>query len=566
MRPRRSFFACLMVATVLALAACEDQRNWTAPSPPSPTVTSVTVTTVQVGALFQCSAVAGFSDGSTQNITNEAAWTSLNPSVATVNSLGLVSPVGDGSTEIVAAYRGTTGVLRLVVVRTGPSPSTNYTLSGTVRENSSVGKAVSAARIEIAGASNEGKFTNSDDNGQYVLPGLAPGRLTFKVTRSGYREFHRDIDLTGDLTVDAPLDLIEPVPSNTYVVSGVVRATPLNEVVADARVEVTRGGSVEKTTTSDSNGLYSVSGLVPQQYVVRATKTGYSVSSKDVMVTADTRQDIVLDRNRVTLEGFVRRADPCIGSLEAARAEILDGPDAGKYGLTAFAVRYRIDSVVWGSFRMRASKPGYSVVEGPVTIPAAAAATPGATVMQDFSVVDQTGKYALSGEIRNRMVDTAGQINGALIEITHGPNTGKSVTSGGAGLGNGTYRFTNLLEGIVYIKVSYPDFVNEYHNEFQLCADARIDVRITPTTATLAGVVRDESSSPLAGATVEMISTGSGVPLGKSAVTDANGQYALSGIYGTFAVRVSKVGYVSEARTLTAGPNLAGNFTLKKSP
>jgi carboxypeptidase family protein len=365
---------------------------------------------------------------------------------------------------------------------------------------------------------------------------------------------------------------VEPSPAPSppaiagHALFGRITATPQNEPVAGALVEALHGGQVVQSATTDAAGEYSVVGLPAQDYVIRTIRTGYNAGNKDVTLLADTRLDVVMDRNRVTIEGFVSRADPCFGTLEGVRVEILDGPDAGKFDVSGFAVRYRIQGVAWGTFRMRASKPGYTVVEMSVTVPPPAPIA-GATFTPFFRLVDQTGKYTLTGEISNRMAETAGQINDAQIEITRGPNTGQSTSSGSAGVGNGIYRFANLLEGIAYLQVSNPGFVTEYQNEIQLCGDWRIDFKLTPTNTSLVGVVRDENSAPLAGARVETISQGGpGIPTGKFAITDTNGQYTLTGIYGTFAVRVSKTGYLSEDRTMTTGPHLVGNFTLKKAP
>ena len=111
--------------------------------------------------------------------------------------------------------------------------------------------------------------------------------------------------------------------------------------------------------------------------------------------------------------------------------------------------------------------------------------------------------------ISNRMVETGGQISGALVEITRGPNTGRSTTSGGAGLGDGTHRFTGLLDGDAYIQASKPGFVTEYLNTAQICGDYRADFKSIPTNASLVGIVRDENGAPLAGARVEILSLGS---------------------------------------------------------
>jgi uncharacterized protein YjdB len=57
----------------------------------------------------QMSAVASLRGGLTQTVTNDAAWQSSNPGVATVSSSGLLTTVKPGTTTITATYMGTAG-------------------------------------------------------------------------------------------------------------------------------------------------------------------------------------------------------------------------------------------------------------------------------------------------------------------------------------------------------------------------------------------------------------------------------------------------------------------------
>ena len=80
------------------------------------TVTSVSVTCTQQGEAHQCAAVANRSDGSTQQVTAQAAWTSSNTSVATVDQQGFVRHRTTGHVEIRAVYQNVTGSRTLDIV------------------------------------------------------------------------------------------------------------------------------------------------------------------------------------------------------------------------------------------------------------------------------------------------------------------------------------------------------------------------------------------------------------------------------------------------------------------
>ncbi len=67
------------------------------------------------GASQQFTATGTYSDGSTQNVTSQAAWTSSNPSVATINTNGLANAVAAGATTVTASLAGVTGSTLLTV-------------------------------------------------------------------------------------------------------------------------------------------------------------------------------------------------------------------------------------------------------------------------------------------------------------------------------------------------------------------------------------------------------------------------------------------------------------------
>lgn len=83
----------------------------------TPTVTSLSVSTMSgtlnVGATVQLSATAGYSDGSSQDVTSQATWTASNAN-ATVAS-GLVKGVAAGSVTITASFSGQSGTATVTI-------------------------------------------------------------------------------------------------------------------------------------------------------------------------------------------------------------------------------------------------------------------------------------------------------------------------------------------------------------------------------------------------------------------------------------------------------------------
>lgn len=349
-----------------------------------------------------------------------------------------------------------------------------------------------------------------------------------------------------------------PAPGALFTLAGRVTAAPLNEPVGGVLVEAMHGGRVIQSATTSATGEYQVNGLPPDEYVIRMTRSGYNTRNRDVVISADTRRDYVMERNRVAIFGVATQT-ACTAPIEGVRVEILDGPDAGKSAVTDRAgFQYRIDDVAWGTVRLRASKAGFGSVDTTLTI-SPPVAVGGAMTRQDFALQEQTGHFTFTGRVADRMVETAGGITGALVLISGGPNAGISTTTVG-----GNYQFRELRAGRMDLEVSKPGFYTERFPNVPVCSNVGAwDVWLTPVDATLRGVVYASDSSRLAGATVEIVA---GPPAGKSAVTNANGEYAIVGIYGTFTARASKAGFVARQTTMTTGPYLAPNFILERAP
>ncbi|HWZ74941.1 MAG TPA: Ig-like domain-containing protein [Candidatus Sulfotelmatobacter sp.] len=85
----------------------------------TPTLTSIQVSpaspTFSMGTSRQFTATGVFNDGSTQDLTNSATWSSGNPSVATVSTSGFVTATSHGTSSISAASGSISGSTALLV-------------------------------------------------------------------------------------------------------------------------------------------------------------------------------------------------------------------------------------------------------------------------------------------------------------------------------------------------------------------------------------------------------------------------------------------------------------------
>ena len=148
----------LLVAAV-ALAYCSDNNTPVTPIAPTPIPTALRITgTTQgldVGQVIQLAAVATLTDGTSRDVSAEAAWRSFNTTIATVSATGLLTALQLGRTGISAQHSGRTSTAEVLVL-----PSGTYILRGTVAEPGPV--PVGEARIEVIDGPHAGRSATTN--------------------------------------------------------------------------------------------------------------------------------------------------------------------------------------------------------------------------------------------------------------------------------------------------------------------------------------------------------------------------------------------------------------------
>ncbi len=107
--------------------------------------TAVTPTNVSIakGTTQQYTATGIYSDGSTQNLTSSATWSSSNNAVATINATGLATAVGAGSSTIQATSGSISGSTTLTVTKSlvsiAVTPTSPSIAKGTTQQFTATG-------------------------------------------------------------------------------------------------------------------------------------------------------------------------------------------------------------------------------------------------------------------------------------------------------------------------------------------------------------------------------------------------------------------------------------------
>lgn len=129
--------------TITAMSASKTATATLTISPP-PTLTSVDISplnpTIAVNGTQQFFASGKYSDNSLQDVTQNATWASLNPNVATIQSMGQQNPglavgVGAGTATITVSFNGKRGSTLLTVTSPGGNGNKIPLMDMTLSEN-----------------------------------------------------------------------------------------------------------------------------------------------------------------------------------------------------------------------------------------------------------------------------------------------------------------------------------------------------------------------------------------------------------------------------------------------
>lgn len=181
----------LMAVAVAVVTGCDR----TGPTTPDKVVVGLTLTgpasISHPGETAGFVLVATYDDGSSRDVTADAAWTTQR-SVLTMVSPGLARAEKYGTEQLTVSYRR---VRQTAYVRVAPEGA--FVVQGSVRTEG--GQPVPDARVEFV--SHCGTLTAvTDEDGRYAL--AAQGPATMRVGKEGYE----DVSLVLDVSADGPVD------------------------------------------------------------------------------------------------------------------------------------------------------------------------------------------------------------------------------------------------------------------------------------------------------------------------------------------------------------------------
>ncbi len=281
------------------------------------------------GKTLSCAANAGWVDcllfgvnttAIQSGVIATATVTVLQGTAAASASLGVVNPASTGASAGFMATTATGG--SITIVQPPPTPST-WSLSGTVSSGSS-------ATVTLSGAAN--RTTTANSSGNYSFSGLANGTYAVSATKSGgtITPSSRTVSVNGANVTG--VNFAYTATAATYTISGTVSS--------GGSATINLSGSANRSTTANSAGNYSFTGLANGTYGVSASKAGGTItpSSRSVSVNGAnvTGVNFAYTATQTTymISGTVASGSGATVTLSGTPNRTATADGAGKYSFT----------------------------------------------------------------------------------------------------------------------------------------------------------------------------------------------------------------------------------------
>jgi len=210
----RSSRAAIVVLVMVGMAviSCGKDRTSTPQSPlapttptptPSPTASIVRLelsapASIPPGTSTQLGVNAVKTDGTAEDVTARAQWSSTDPRVVAVDASGIARATTVGDVTISARYQNRSAGTSLIVV-----PAGTYRVKGRI---SDAGLGLPGVTVTVVRGVGEGLATTTDGNGAYALYGVRD-HIVLQAKRDGYLNGIQEIDVPQSRVYDFDMQL-----------------------------------------------------------------------------------------------------------------------------------------------------------------------------------------------------------------------------------------------------------------------------------------------------------------------------------------------------------------------
>jgi trimeric autotransporter adhesin len=247
----------------------------------APVLQSIAVTpantSLPAGETEQFTATGSFSDGSSENLTDDVNWTSSDTTWATINSTGLATAVSPGPVTISATLDGISGSTGLTIVSAAlqsiavtpantslPVGETEqFTATGTFSDNSTEN-----LTTQVTWASSDTTWATIDSAG--LATAVSPGPVTISAALDGVS------GSTGLTIVSAALQSIAVTPANLSIAAGLTEQFTATGTYSD---KSTQNLTSQVTWASATTSVATISNASGSQGLATGVSTGTSTIS-----------------------------------------------------------------------------------------------------------------------------------------------------------------------------------------------------------------------------------------------------------------------------------------------
>jgi hypothetical protein len=169
-----------LVSAVVSAIITVGCTNTNAPTTNAATGFYVTGRTPPIGQSSQLTAIATFSDGTTKDVANQAAWSSSDTTVAAITSAGVLTVLQAGSANVTAVFQSLSGQFQLNLGLTTVAVTGVTTLTLCGPGGSCVGNATQLQAIATLadGAKNDVTMVATWSSSNQIVASVAGGLVT----------------------------------------------------------------------------------------------------------------------------------------------------------------------------------------------------------------------------------------------------------------------------------------------------------------------------------------------------------------------------------------------------
>ena len=435
------------------------------------------------------------------------------------NGTYTISSLPAGSYTVTAALTNYTTGSSAATVTQNQTTTVNFallpnpgTIAGTVTD-SITHLAISSATITVTQGATTIATSTTDGSGNYSIGGIYPGTYSVQASKTNYTtQTQSSVVVASNATTTASFALVPQTGSLSGTVTNAVTSATLN----GATITLLSGATVIQTTTTAGGGLYSMTGITPGSYTVRATLTSYQTQTASVTISSNvvTTQNLSLQPDPGSIAGTIRDALTS-SPLSGATVQALQGATVVGTTTTAADGTYTLSGLVPNSYTVQASMLHYQT--GSTT----AVVTSDSTVTANLSLQPNTG--SLSGVVTD--ASSGSPLAGVTVAVTKGGSPVASTTTAV----NGTYSISSLAPAATYVvQASLTHYQTQTATAVAIVSDQTTteNFALVPDTGTIVGTVTNSvSGSGVAGITVQVLQ---GSTLIQSTTTIAGGTYSFS--------------------------------------